>query len=347
MISSAIVSCSEPDAGEAQQGMQKFAIDTLYTHVNYETDDLARPVSIDLLPDGQLAVLDNQLKQIRLYDTDGSLVRSMGRGGEGPGEFERPAYIHGADTAVWVTDHSSKFVAYAPGGELLKEFLFQSEALMKEAIPTGTDRYIALAGGEEGSMIKLGLAGSDSARFFGEGFERENAVNLAEANQEARREQIPAMFRNLADIRYDGEAIYLFLSSYHILRKYSPDGELLWETDVDIPVNRVIFDEFVEDNSGDTGGAVYILQYIMDLRVRNGNTYILWRKMGDYPQQIVKVNREGRIEATFMLPEMEDLFLNSLAVSEDESTVYLGSSGTATIYRATLATTHREQTGTD
>lgn len=166
MISSAIVSCSETDAGEAQQGMQKFAIDTLYTHVDYETDDLARPVSIDLLPDGQLAVLDNQLKQIRLYDTDGSLVRSMGRGGEGPGEFERPAYI-------------------------------------------------------------------------------------------------------------------------------------------------------------------------------------LWRKMGDYPQQIVKVNREGRIEATFMLPEMEDLFLNSLAVSEDESTVYLGSSGTATIYRATLATTHREQTGTD
>lgn len=332
-----LVSCSgDPNTGSIQQGMREYAVDTLDVHVNYESDDLARPVSMDLLGDGRLAVLDNQLNQIRLYGEDGRLIRTMGREGEGPGEFNRPAFIHAADTAIWVTDQTAKLVGYTPDGILLKEFLFQSQAIMKKAIPTGSDRYVTLAGGEGGALIKLGRAGRDSTRFIGEGFERENTVNLAEANQEARREQVPAMFRNLADLRYDGTSIYLFLSSFHILRKYTTGGELLWETDVDIPVNQVIFDEFVERNSGDTGGAVFMLQYIMDLRVRNGNTYILWRKMGDHPQQIVRVNRNGGIEATYLLPEMEDIFLNSLAVSKDESTVYLGSSGTATIYQAAL-----------
>jgi hypothetical protein len=39
---------------------------------------------------GNLYLLDSQLHQINVYSSDGEFIRSMGREGEGPGEFRRP-----------------------------------------------------------------------------------------------------------------------------------------------------------------------------------------------------------------------------------------------------------------
>jgi hypothetical protein len=51
-------------------------------------------------PGGQTFVLDSQLSQVLVFDADGSLLRVLGREGEGPGEFRRPTglFLAGADT---------------------------------------------------------------------------------------------------------------------------------------------------------------------------------------------------------------------------------------------------------
>lgn len=49
--------------------------------------------SIDVRPDGSLVVLDGQAPVVREYDAGGAYVRSLGRRGGGPGEFERPMVV--------------------------------------------------------------------------------------------------------------------------------------------------------------------------------------------------------------------------------------------------------------
>ena len=41
-------------------------------------------------PDGNLYVLDGQLAEVKVYDANGQWLNSIGREGEGPGEFRRP-----------------------------------------------------------------------------------------------------------------------------------------------------------------------------------------------------------------------------------------------------------------
>jgi hypothetical protein len=49
-----------------------------------------RVVSIAVLDDGRLLVLDRLVPTIRVFDADGAYIESWGRRGEGPGELDRP-----------------------------------------------------------------------------------------------------------------------------------------------------------------------------------------------------------------------------------------------------------------
>ena len=56
------------------------------------------------LSDGRVAVLSSGSKSLRLFHPSGRLSKSIGRAGEGPGEFDHPAYLQvlpGDTLAVW------------------------------------------------------------------------------------------------------------------------------------------------------------------------------------------------------------------------------------------------------
>lgn len=56
------------------------------------------------LSDGRVAVLSSGSKSLRLFHPSGRLSKSIGRAGEGPGEFNHPAYLQvlpGDTLAVW------------------------------------------------------------------------------------------------------------------------------------------------------------------------------------------------------------------------------------------------------
>ncbi|MCY4673102.1 MAG: hypothetical protein OXD43_04935 [Bacteroidetes bacterium] len=59
-----------------------------------------------LLSDGSIAVVDNDLFEVRIFDASGRHLRSMGQRGEGPGEFTNPATlgITAGDT-LWVGNY--------------------------------------------------------------------------------------------------------------------------------------------------------------------------------------------------------------------------------------------------
>ena len=60
------------------------------------------------LPDGRLAVVDQGAYHVRVFDAQGALLRTIGRNGDGPGEFRRPGALMVRDDSLWVTDERDR-----------------------------------------------------------------------------------------------------------------------------------------------------------------------------------------------------------------------------------------------
>jgi hypothetical protein len=74
--------------------------------------------SIGLRSDGLVAVLDRPARQLRVFNRAGTLQFSVGRAGEGPGEFGDPIavlVIPGDSLVVWDWD-LGRIVVFGPGG---------------------------------------------------------------------------------------------------------------------------------------------------------------------------------------------------------------------------------------
>lgn len=75
-----------------------------------------------LLSDGELTIADGASREIRVFDFEGRLVRTMGGEGEGPGEFSSIGSIHRihGDTLVAYDPPSQRLTTFGPGGELAR-----------------------------------------------------------------------------------------------------------------------------------------------------------------------------------------------------------------------------------
>lgn len=69
-------------------------------------------IAIDVDALGRIWVLESQAKEIRVFDADGRHVRTVGRAGGGPGEFNGPAHAEfGRDGRLWVADPQNNRVS--------------------------------------------------------------------------------------------------------------------------------------------------------------------------------------------------------------------------------------------
>lgn len=62
--------------------------------------ELASPTGVVRTADGRLIVTDMGVPSINLYDADGKFVRTIGRSGDGPGEYRQPMTTLRGDTLV-------------------------------------------------------------------------------------------------------------------------------------------------------------------------------------------------------------------------------------------------------
>ena len=79
---------------------------------------------VELGPGGELYVLDGQAAEVRVFGSDGVYLRTLGRSGAGPGEFNRPmGMAQDAQGTLWVMNWgNARYTGYDPGtGELLRE----------------------------------------------------------------------------------------------------------------------------------------------------------------------------------------------------------------------------------
>ncbi len=82
------------------------------------------------LSDGKLVVANGASNELRVYDSSGKHVTTLGRAGAGPGEFQtlRAVWLLPADTVIAVDSRNNRVTVYAPGPTLLRSYQLQSVA---------------------------------------------------------------------------------------------------------------------------------------------------------------------------------------------------------------------------
>lgn len=130
-------------------------------------------------PSGEVYLVDTQLSEVKVFSPQGEYRRTIGREGEGPGEFRRPStlFFDAAGNLGVVQTQPSRVVMFEPGGTPAAPFPLQSPE-------DGGFRMLQAAKYRGGSLVVQG----GSFRHQEGTVERTNAiVRLGETGQELAR----------------------------------------------------------------------------------------------------------------------------------------------------------------
>lgn len=86
--------------------------------------------------DGTLYVAQPQEHVVKVYDSTGRYLRSIGREGAGPGEFERPSTLGWRGDTLWVADApQTRISLFRPDGTFLRSIRFSQAAPLTNGRP--------------------------------------------------------------------------------------------------------------------------------------------------------------------------------------------------------------------
>ena len=197
-----------------------------------ETVAFYMPAGIALDSQGNLYILDTGNHRVQKFGPDGRYLASLGRQGQGPGDFSYPDSIDiDGEDMVWVSDpNNQRIQVLTPEGAERKTIGFVKERVGKvRRTPSG----LVMAGGggvffagpglEEKEQPlpklfkKLDLDGKVTGE-YGEPFNFEHPLLNQMGNQ-------------VTFAVDEGGCVYLAYLYQNRLEKYSPEGKLLWRAD--------------------------------------------------------------------------------------------------------------------
>jgi len=125
------------------------------------------------LPDGSVLVADRGLFALRWFDSTGTLVRSVGREGKGPGEFEYIARLFRCGDSVFVNEitKAKPWLVYALDGTMARDFSFDSPQGIStyrttcnangQFLHMGWERIRDMQPGRRRGMVPYWISGAD------------------------------------------------------------------------------------------------------------------------------------------------------------------------------------------
>lgn len=225
-------------------GKPKVSIELVRTIGDVDTNDdnqafnSPRDMAVD--DAGSIYILDSGNQRIQVFGPDGRFVRTIGRKGQGPGEFSSPNSIDidGKGCLHVLDDRQKRIQVFATNGELLRSVrttLIPNMASQSSII--GIDRMRLLGSGALviRTYMDYGMSGAPKPKTM------PKLVKLLGPDLEVRKEfgepfdygdEITNTAGNSRTFAVDGEDhIFLSFANQNRIEKYSPEGELLWRAD--------------------------------------------------------------------------------------------------------------------
>lgn len=111
-------------------------------------DAFVAPAILRMDEAGLIYVLDGGLRELRVFDRSGRFVRTIGRQGQGPGEYVAPAAFGFLGDTVWVGDGGTgRITLFQRNGDVIESFAFGREQRVTH-VPVdmlGPDRFLVVA----------------------------------------------------------------------------------------------------------------------------------------------------------------------------------------------------------
>lgn len=127
-----------PGGGELQIDRHIVVVDSIGVELGDSNYVFGQPAGADFTADGNIAVLDMQLAEIRIFDGQGEFLRSFGRRGSGPGEFQLASALDVTpDGGFVVADGMGrKLLFFGPDGQFRSamEGFFPAPPVMLETV---------------------------------------------------------------------------------------------------------------------------------------------------------------------------------------------------------------------
>jgi DNA-binding beta-propeller fold protein YncE len=305
-------------------------------------NEIYYPDQIEFIDNTGLAVLDSQTNRIHILSHQPKTIASFGGEGRGPGETVYPRTFQVSDQFVYVVDSVLMTVhQFSFEGEFLRSFNFDTGVFEAVIAVADSGIYYRSALGEDDKLILKTDTRRSVTELFGEAMGKAfHLIDMQSQRQMLQNGEIPELFKNRIIPLFNDGHLFVFLNSFSRLQKYTPEGELVWETDIDLPVNEKIFNRAVEQSRrpGDSN-AVPTINYISSMAVAAGETFLLWYPRDDSPRQIVRINRDGEILAIYELPSEPDnqnRSYSDIAIDPTQGYIYLTSPTTGNIYRTKI-----------
>lgn len=310
------------------------AIDTLVTS---ESAAIAYAIDIDVASSGIVFLADLMANAVVAVDPAGT-VTSFGRRGEGPEEFSGPFALRAEGSVLFVYDRGNgRLKRMSQRGAV--ESLTRAPPQASRAPPFLLDDggMLVSTGGIDSSLVAEFDADAQLLRSVGSPIVPvEEATRFVPILETILAGDIPDRLRNEGIVAGSAAGdVWLALTAEGSVRRYAPDGSLLWETRVEEPemvASRELF--FRRNREEAVEGGFFPLRYFMDLEVVGEEVWVLLQTGSTDSAVILSVGAEGRL--TRRVEVVGGGGAVAFAVSPDQQSVFLFTEYDAQLLQARL-----------
>lgn len=254
-------------------------------------------------------VVDGQENRILVFEPTGRYVRSFGRSGQGPGEFQLPTKIRsGLGSRIWVWDsRNSRMQVFDGEGRYTRSqhifrgmysFIVDSEGRIIAATPP-VDPY-----DDQAPLISVFSPEGKLLKEFG--------YRLKDFKNNLYRTSYLAPARN--------DEVFLAFRNMPVIRKYSPEGDLIHEFEILDPLWQDVKKHNAENQKLlDEKKRVSWASSIKSIKTDESSLYVL---MGIPRLEIREFDFQGRLLAIYWYPKPEEYTWTDFTVIKSHGKKY-------------------------
>jgi hypothetical protein len=276
LIVTTISRCTDARSPSGDESIALAPMDTLVTTAS---ELIGGVYDVAVSPHGDVYVVDYGFKRVLVVGPDGTVRRTIGREGSGPGEFEMPYIVRADADSVRVLDAASNRVqVFDSAGVVVRTYRVDAPGLGGGRDFGSDGSLVATIEGLDHAMLLVLDAAGDRIGSFGKPIVPPvTFYDFAAIKAAIRDGRVPDAFRNRAAAAWGPDrSLYLAFHAEPQVRRYDAAGGLLWTRTLDEPVLDASRAAFVRKNIEEQDPSrIHTLQYVTDAAVVGDDLWLL------------------------------------------------------------------------
>jgi hypothetical protein len=329
-----MVACRGEDGAT---GVAEYVVEDVDTVISLEAEGLAAPSDVAVDEEGTVYVLDEQLAGVLVIPGRDGDPLFYGGEGAGPGEFKGPLALAATrDTLRVVEAGNGRVQVLTTDGAYVRSLPLSAGILGGFSLSGDGHLAVPTQGFREESLVLR--FGPDGAAEGGVGelvAPPHQMWDMRAIRASIEAGQVPAALRNMSlPVAEDDGSLWLILQAEGVVRRYGPEGRLIWSLPLAAPELAAIEADFFARNRELEVAAFIPLRYASDAAVANGQLYVLLNVPAGEPSVVLVISSEGVLTTRIVLPSVVDA--RDLAVDRERQRLYLTVPSEASLLAADL-----------